>query len=95
MSRIITEQDLLDGVVLPREQAVEVALSWAAQQNYSFASDALTSYCTLRNLLWSSDAMYGYITFKVQSFDECAQCHIKLSSTTGRTDLLCEYHAGQ
>ena len=28
-------------------------------------------------------------------FDKCAQCDVKLSSTTDRTDLLCEYHAGQ
>ncbi len=60
----ITDQDLLEGVILPREQVIEAALSWANQQSYAFAGDTLTSYCTLRNLEWSSDPMYSYITFK-------------------------------
>ena len=61
MKRITNEQ--VATLILPREQAVEAALSWAAQQSYSFSGDALTSYCALRNLEWTSDPMYGYITF--------------------------------
>ncbi len=58
---------LRNGATLPREDCIERALSWAAQQTYSFSRDTLDSYCALRNLTWSSDAMYGYITFAVKS----------------------------
>ncbi len=36
-----------------------------------------------------------YKDFCRAPFDKCAQCDISLTSKTGRTDLLCEYHAEQ
>lgn len=51
----------------PREAATEKALSWAMQQSYAFAGDALDEYCSTRGLSWSSDPMYSYVTFKAES----------------------------
>ncbi len=48
----------------PRDANIERALSWAAQQSYSFAGQALDSYCNARGLSWESDPMHGYITYK-------------------------------
>jgi len=49
---------------LPREPEIEAALSWAAQQSYSFAYRTIKAYCDKRNLTYTDDPMYGYVTFK-------------------------------
>ena len=66
-AKTITDADLATGIVLPRKRVVEAALSWACQQSYSLAKDAILSYCVLRNLEHDCDPMHGYITFKEQS----------------------------
>lgn len=51
-------------VTLPREPAVEAALSWACQNAYAYIGVALDQYVTPRNLTYEIDGMYAFITFR-------------------------------
>lgn len=55
--------------ILPREPEVEAALSWCAQQNYTFAFRTIQKYCDKRGLTYVADPMYGYVTFGVKGGD--------------------------
>ena len=59
----VSEIDILNGVVLPREHAIERALSHAYRHGYCFGADALDSYCVLRDLEWER-SWDGIITIK-------------------------------